>query len=112
MQVGSVPEAVKLNTANGQPVTNINPLPTTGGGGGGGGAVLDAYAVNDLDGTDPLYIGKVTSAGVWLAQEYSTSAGTMRYANLSNNAGYATYPAAWADRASLTYGLFETLTGV
>jgi len=109
MQVGSVPEAVKLNTTNGQPVTNINPLPTTGGGGGG---ALDAYAVNDLDGTDPLYIGKVTSAGVWLAQEYSTSAGTMRYANLSNNAGYVTYSAAWADRLSLTYGLFETLTGV
>jgi len=111
MQIGSVPEAVKLNTANGQPVTNINPLPTTGGGGGGG-AVLDAYAVNDLDGTDPLYIGKVTAAGVWLAQEYSTSAGTMRYANLSNNAAYTTYPSAWAARASLTYGLFETLTGV
>ena len=105
---GIVDFRTELLDEDGNPISDSNPLPTTG----GGGAVLDAYAVNDLDGTDPLYIGKVTSAGVWLAQEYSTSAGTMRYANLSNNAGYATYPAAWADRASLTYGLFETLTGV
>ena len=109
---GIVDFRTSLLDQNDAPINALNPLPTTGGGGGGGGAVLDAYAVNDLDGNDPLYIGKVTSAGKWLAQQYSTSAGTMRYANLSNNAGYATYPTAWAARASLTYGLFETLTGV
>ena len=107
---GIVDFRTELLDENGNPISDSNPLPTTGGGGGGG--ALDPYAVNDLDGTDPLYIGKVTSAGVWLAQEYSTSAGTMRYANLSNNAAYTTYPSAWAARASLTYGLFETLTGV
>jgi hypothetical protein len=106
MHIGSIPEAVKLNTANGQPVNDINPLPTTGG------SPVDVYALNDLDGTDPLYIGKATFDGVWLLQKYSTAAGTMRYANLSNNATYTTYAAAWAARASLTYGLFQTLTGV
>jgi len=90
-----------------------NPLVTTGGGGGGGSSSpLDPYPINDLDGTDPLYIGKATSSGVWLLQKYSTAAGTMRYANLSNNQGYASYASAWAARAALTYGLFQTLTGV
>jgi len=107
---GIVDFRTELLDENGNPISDSNPLPTTGGGGGGG--ALDPYAVNDLDGTDPLYIGKVTSAGKWLAQKYSTAAGTMRYANLSNNAAYTTYPSAWAARASLTYGLFETLTGV
>ena len=107
---GIVDFRTELLDEDGNPISASNPLPTTGGGGGGG--ALDAYAVNDLEGTDPLYIGKVTSAGVWLAQKYSTAAGTMRYANLSNNAAYTTYPSAWAARASLTYGLFETLTGV
>lgn len=105
---GIVDFRTELLDEDGNPISASNPLPTTG----GGGSPVDVYALNDLDGTDPLYIGKVTSAGVWLVQEYSTSAGTMRYANLSNNAGYATYAAAWAARASLTYGLFQTLTGV
>lgn len=109
---GIVDFRTELLDEDGNPISASNPLPTTGGGGGGSGGALDPYAVNDLDGTDPLYIGKVTSTGKWLAQKYSTSAGTMRYANLSNNAGYATYPSAWAARASLSYGLFETLTGV
>lgn len=77
-----------------------------------GGVPVSAYALNDLDGTDPLYIGKVRLDGVWLVQKYSTAAGTMRYANLSNNAGYASYASAWAARATLVYGLFQTLTGV
>lgn len=102
-----------IEDANGN-ITGVagNPLVTTGGGGGGGGSPLDPYPLNDLDGTDPLYIGKATSSGVWLVQKYSTAAGTMRYANISNNAGYASYASAWAARAALTYGMFETLTGV
>lgn len=102
-----------IEDANGN-ITGVagNPLVTTGGGGGGGGSPLDPYPLNDLDGTDPLYIGKATSSGVWLVQKYSTAAGTMRYANLSNNAGYTSYASAWAARAALTYGMFETLTGV
>lgn len=101
-----------LEDQYGNPITPLNPLPTTGGGGGSSGPPLDLYALNDLDGTDPLYIGKVRSDGVWIVQNYSTAAGTMRYANLSNNAGYASYASAWAARATLTYGLFQTLTGV
>jgi len=89
-----------------------NPLVTTGGGSSGGGSPLDAYSLNDLSGTDPLYIGKVRSDGVWIVQNYSTAAGTMRYANLSNNPSYASYASAWAARATLVYGLFQTLTGV
>lgn len=103
-----------IEDANGN-ITGVagNPLVTTGGGGGGGSSSpLDPYPLNDLDGTDPLYIGKATSSGVWLVQKYSTTAGTMRYANISNNAGYASYTSAWAARAALTYGLFQTLTGV
>ncbi len=101
-----------IEDANGN-ITGVagNPLVTTGGGGGSS-SPLDPYPLNDLDGTDPLYIGKATSSGVWLVQKYSTAAGTMRYANLSNNAGYASYASAWAARATLVYGLFQTLTGV
>jgi hypothetical protein len=112
MHVGSVPESVKLTGDNGQPISGSNPLPTTGGGSGGGSAPLDPYALNDLDGTDPLYIGKVKTGSVWLVQNYSAASGTMRYANLSNNPLYASYASAWAARATLTYGLFQTLTGV
>lgn len=83
-----------------------NPMVVTGG------VPVSAYALNDLDGTDPLYIGKATSSGVWLVQNYSAASGTMRYANLSNNPSYASYASAWAARATLTYGLFQTLTGV
>jgi hypothetical protein len=101
-----------LEDANGD-ITGVagNPLVTTGGAGGGG-SLLDPYSLNDLDGTDPLYIGKATSSGTWLVQRYGTAAGTMRYANLSNNPSYASYASAWAARATLTYGLFQTLTGV
>lgn len=71
---------------------------------------LAVYAVNNTDGTDPLYIGKVRADGVWLMQKY-TATGVMTYANLSNNGAYATYADAWAARAALIYGGFETITG-
>jgi hypothetical protein len=77
-----------------------------------GGSPVDAYVLNDIDGTDPIYIGKVSSANVWLVQKYSTASGTMRYANLSNNATYITYTQAWTARANLSYSLFQDLTGV
>jgi hypothetical protein len=105
---GIVDFRTSLLDQNDAPINALNPLPTTG----GGGSPVEVYALNDLDGTDPLYIGKVTSDGVWLVQRYGTAAGTMRYANLSNNEDYTTYAEAWAARAGLTYGLFQTLTGV
>jgi hypothetical protein len=96
----------------GNPINSGNPLPTTGGGGGGGGGVFDFYALNDFLDGDPLYLGKAKSDGTWLVQKYTGSTGEMRYANLSNNAGVTTYATAWTNKTTLTYGLFQTLTGV
>jgi IMP cyclohydrolase len=73
---------------------------------------LAAYAVSNVLDGDPMYIGKVTATGVWLLMRYSTSAGTMLYANQSNNSAVTTYNAAWAARATLTYAAFDALTGV
>ena len=74
--------------------------------------ILAPYAVNNFVDGDPLYIGKATPQGVWLLIRFSSSSGVMNYANLSNNAAYTTYSAAWAARLSLTYADFQTLTGV
>lgn len=72
---------------------------------------LAAYSLNDLDDASPVYIGKAKGSGAWLVQRY-TAAGEMRYANLSNNPGTATYASAWTARASLVYGQIQTLTGI
>lgn len=68
--------------------------------------------MNNVTGTDPLYVGKVRPNGVWLLQRYSESTGVVDWANLSNNPGITTYGGAWTARASLTYAAFETLAGV
>jgi hypothetical protein len=73
---------------------------------------LEAYAVNNVQDGNPLYIGKVRSDGNWVIEKYDTTAGTLSYANFSNNAGTAGYGTAWTQRLSLVYGGFETLTGV
>lgn len=73
---------------------------------------LAPYAVNNfLDGT-PMYIGKVSADGRWLLMSYNAPTGVMQYANVSNNAAYTTYAAAWAARASLTYAAYGVITGV
>ena len=112
---GAIPERVVVayEDVSGNPVdvSATTALPVSGGGGGGGGAI-DAYALNDFLDGDPLYLGKVKSDGTWLVQKYSATSGEMRYANLSNNAGVTTYASAWSGKAGLTYGLFQTLTGV
>lgn len=73
---------------------------------------LEEYATaNVLDGT-PLYIGKVRGDGVWIVAKFDSAAGSMLYANTSNNAGVSDYASAWAAHAALVYGSFETLTGV
>lgn len=69
------------------------------------------YNLNDLEDASPMYIGKAKGSGAWLVQRY-TAAGEMRYANLSNNPGTATYASAWAARASLVYSQIQTLTGI
>ena len=70
------------------------------------------YAVNNLEDAVPTYIGKVNAEGVWLMQRYNSSTGFMDYANLSNNATTVLYTDAWSGRVGLTYGGFQTLTGV
>lgn len=109
---GIVDFRTSLLDKTGAPIDVGNPLPVTGGGGGGGGAALDPYALNDFLDGDPLYLGKAKSDGTWLLQKYTSSSGEMRYANLSNNAGVTTYASAWSGKTGLTYGLFQTLTGV
>jgi hypothetical protein len=72
----------------------------------------EPYMVNNVLGTEPIYIGKATGKGTWLVQKYSPSAGTMDYANYSNNNSITDYATAWTGRVALTYAAFETLTGV
>jgi hypothetical protein len=81
-------------------VTNLNPAKTG----------LEAYAVNNvLDGV-PMYIGKVKADGRWVVEKYDSSAGTLQYANYTNNPGIIGYGSAWTQRATLVYGGFETIT--
>ena len=80
--------------------------------GGPSGLYNEEYTVNNVIGTDPLYVGKVRSNGVWLLMKYGVAAGTITYANQSNNAAVSLYADAWTDRATLTYGAFQTLNGV
>lgn len=72
---------------------------------------LAGYALNDLDESGPMYIGKATADGRWLVQRFTTSS-LMEYANISNNPSVTTYASAWTARAALTYGAYQTLSGV
>lgn len=75
------------------------------------GLFKEDYVVNNVIEGDPLYAGKVTANGTWLVLRYAASTGLVDYANRSNNATVAAYADAWAARAALTYGAFETLAG-
>jgi len=72
MHVGSAPEAVKLNSADGLPIDGTNPLPTTGGGGGGGSALSDVLLT---DNTGALFVSRDNGT-------------TVTYFNLNTNAVY------------------------
>lgn len=89
--------------------TPDNPLYVTGSSGGG----LASYQIDLTDlNSDPLYVGKTNSAGIWLIEKFSESAGTKLYANASNNSGYSDLDSAWADRTTLTFNQYHILTGV
>lgn len=60
---------------------------------------IDAYALNNLEDADPMYIGKAAPDARWLVQKYT--GGAMTYAVLSNNPGVPDYATAWAGRAGL-----------
>lgn len=70
------------------------------------------YAVNAIDESTPMYIGKVKADGTWLIQRYNSVSGAMDYANRSNNSTILTYAEAWSARGSLSYGGYQTLAGV
>ena len=108
---GIVDFRTQLLNELGVPIDSGNPLPVTGGGSSGGGSPIDPYLLNDFEDATPLYLGKSKSDGTWLVQRYNSGTGEMRYANLSNNAGLV-YATAWSGKASLSYALFQTLTGV
>jgi hypothetical protein len=72
MHVGSAPEAVKLNSADGLPIDGTNPLPTTGGGGGGGSALADVLLTDD-------------TGALFVCRDNGT---TVTYFNLNTNAVY------------------------
>ena len=74
--------------------------------------ILAPYALNNLEDAATMYVGKALPDGRWLIQRFVTATGNMDYANLSNNAAATTYASAWAGRAALTYGTFQSRTGV
>jgi len=89
--------------------------PGEGGGTGTPAPVLlegkDAYAVNNIEDVEPiLYVGKTRPDGAWLVIQYDDTTGVMGYAALNTNPGFTSYGAAWAARASLAYGLFNSVT--
>lgn len=85
MQIsGAIAESVKLNSADGEPITDLNPLPTTGGGGGGGSLLADVLLT---DGTGALFVGRDDGTVV-------------TYFNLNTNAVYT--PTGTIQAAGLT----------
>lgn len=74
--------------------------------------LLAPYALNNLEDADTMYVGKASPDGKWLVQRFGKTTGVMTYANRSNNPAVAGYSAAWTGRAGLTYGTYETLTGI
>lgn len=83
---------------------------------GGGDNVFELYQVNEIDdvGGGVTIIGKAKPDGTWLLEKLTESAGDISkvYANESNNVGTTTFTTAWTNRASLTYGQIQTLTGL
>ena len=84
MQIsGAIAESVKLNSADGAPITDLNPLPTTSG--GGGGSLLADVLLTD--GTGALFVGRDDGTAV-------------TYFNLNTNAVYT--PTGTIQNAGLT----------
>jgi hypothetical protein len=70
----------------------------------------NALQINNVDAPDSstTYVGKEDKDGAWMVQKISVSGmvTTLLYATVLNNATVLTYNAAWAARATLTYGTF------
>jgi hypothetical protein len=78
--------------------------------------VFQNYQVNELDdaGGGVTYVGKAKVDGKWLIEKLTETGDDLAkvYANESNNIGTTTFTTAWTNRASLTYGQIQTLTGL
>lgn len=83
---------------------------------GGGDNVFDLYQVNEVDdaGGGVTYVGKAKTDGKWLIERLTEASSdiTKVYANESNNSGTTLFTTAWTNRAALTYGQIQTLTGL
>jgi len=71
---------------------------------------FDMYQLNDLEDAATSYFGLSDKDGKWLLKKFVDAAGTMRYANESNNPTVTDYSTAWTNRATLNYNLFGDLT--
>lgn len=71
---------------------------------------FDLYQLNDLEDAATAYFGLSDKDGKWLLKKFVDAAGTMRYANESNNPTITDYSTAWTNRATLNYNLFGDLT--
>lgn len=69
------------------------------------------YQVNDLDDGTTVYVGKTKVSGHWVIEKFVESTGVKSYANVSNNGAISGYTDAWTNRATLTYGRFDEITG-
>ena len=75
------------------------------------GNILQAYETNDVDKVSSLFLynGLEDRDGSWVIETVDSSSGvSLRYATQMNNPTYTNYTDAWANRATLTYGLFST----
>jgi hypothetical protein len=96
-------ELQKFTEISGKPAVDVNIVASSETGG--------SYQANNLEDSEPLYVGKTKTDGTWLVEKFVNATGAKTYANLSNNSGVATYSDAWSNRATLTYNRFDEITG-
>jgi hypothetical protein len=96
-------ELQKFTEVSGKPAVDVNIVQSSEGGG--------SYQANNLEDSEPIYVGKTKSNGTWLVEKFVNATGAKTYANLSNNSGVADYATAWSNRATLTYNRFDEISG-
>lgn len=66
------------------------------------------FRISDVDGAaDPKYYGFLAANGNWYIQREVASPNQFRYVY-----GWSDYATAWANRASLSYDLFDVVFGL
>jgi hypothetical protein len=105
MALGSLQdrELNKFTEVSGKPAVDVNVVSSTESGG--------AYQTNNVEDGATIYVGKTKPNGTWLVEKFVQSTGVKSYANLSNNGSTTNYSTAWTNRATLTYGRFDEITG-